>query len=431
MEDEKLFNELKDNIDKIKIFDTHEHIISEKEWRKGEIDFFFFFGCYTRTDLISSGLKEEDFEKLFDPSLDIKKKWEIFNPYWEYIKNTTYSKVILSALKDLYGIEEINIKAIEIVSEKMNKLKEVDHYSDILKKRCNIEFILIDRDTFNQFGFMKNNEDYEYFLPVLRLDEIFQISSKDHISKLEKASDTNISDFKDFINLIDKVFEIRKDNIHALKIGTAYTRDLLFDDVSYGEAEISFLKILRLNCYNQFSYGISMEEMRPFQDFMHHYLIKKAIEYSLPIQIHTGLLEGNGNDIRNSNPTHLTKLVLKYKNAKFDIFHIGYPYFHELTAMIKMYPNCYINFCWIAEVSENLYKNAMDLLIDMIPSNKIFGFGGDYLFVEGTYGAQKIARRIIADVLYERIKNNYFSIEEALKFAERILNTNAKKIYLK
>ena len=46
-----------------------------------------------------------------------------------------------------------------------------------------------------------------------------------------------------------------------------------------------------------------------------------------------------------------------------------------------------------------------------------------------SYGCVRVTAAL--RVLYERIKNNYFSIEEALKFAERILNTNAKNIYLK
>jgi predicted TIM-barrel fold metal-dependent hydrolase len=122
---------------------------------------------------------------------------------------------------------------------------------------------------------------------------------------------------------------------------------------------------------------------------------------------------------------------LKYRKGKFDLFHIGYPYTNELITMIKMYPNSYINLCWIPEISVNLYKNTLNLLIDIIPSNKIFGFGGDYLFVEGTYGAQKIARKALLEVLYKRVESKYFSFEEAVEFAEKVLNKNPKSIYLK
>lgn len=73
----------------------------------------------------------------------------------------------------------------------------------------------------------------------------------------------------------------------------------------------------------------------------------------------------------------------------------------------------------------------LDLLIELLPSNKIFGFGGDYFFIEGTYGAQKIARKAITQVLYNRVKDKYFTFEEAIEFAHRVLYENPKNIYLK
>lgn len=78
----------------------------------------------------------------------------------------------------------------------------------------------------------------------------------------------------------------------------------------------------------------------------------------------------------------------------------------------------------------SLYKHTLNLLIDIIPSNKIFGFGGDYMFVEGAYAAQKITREAITEVLYNKVTQNYFSFEDAVEFAERILNKNPKDIYL-
>ena len=79
-----------------------------------------------------------------------------------------------------------------------------------------------------------------------------------------------------------------------------------------------------------------------------------------------------------------------------------------------------------------LYKNTLKLLIDAATSNNIFGFlRGDYLFVEGTYGAQKIERKALLEVLYKRVENKYFSFEEAVEFAEKVLNKNPRSVYLK
>jgi hypothetical protein len=427
MRDKKLYEELKNNINSIKIFDTHEHLMCESERRIRALDFFMFFNVYASTDLVSSGLAQENMERLKDPEVDLKTKWNIFRPYWEHIKNTGYAKTIKIALEDIYDVDSIDLNSIEKITEKINKYKKTEYYEDILRKRCKIEYILNDIDTNHEI----HESDTNYFLPVMKNDDLFGLNTAEKLAKTEKKYNVSITSLSDFINLVDSNFEERKDRIYAFKIGIAYSRSMLFEDVDFNEAEKSFSKVLKLNRYDFFSDSVSLHEIKPFQDYMYHYCIKKAINYNLPVQIHTGILEGNYNDIRNSNPLLLTDLLLKYRKGKFDLFHIGYPYTNELITMIKMYPNSYINLCWIPEISVNLYKNTLNLLIDIIPSNKIFGFGGDYLFVEGTYGAQKIARKALLEVLYKRVESKYFSFEEAVEFAEKVLNKNPKSIYLK
>ena len=85
--------------------------------------------------------------------------------------------------------------------------------------------------------------------------------------------------------------------------------------------------------------------------------------------------------------------------------------------------------CWIVDISPSLYKDILNRLIEIIPSNKIFGFGGDYMFVEGLYGSQKMARRSLVELLYKKIEQKYFTFEESLSFAEKILYLNPKNVY--
>jgi len=89
----------------------------------------------------------------------------------------------------------------------------------------------------------------------------------------------------------------------------------------------------------------------------------------------------------------------------------------------------YFDLCWIVDISPSLYKKILNLLIEIIPSNKIFGFGGDYMFVEGLYGSQKIVRKAIAELLYEKVNQKYFTFDEAINFAEKILYTNPNALY--
>jgi len=43
------------------------------------------------------------------------------------------------------------------------------------------------------------------------------------------------------------------------------------------------------------------------------------------------------------NPELLENLFLKYPGVKFDLFHIGYPYWGVTAALAKIYPNVFID----------------------------------------------------------------------------------------
>ncbi len=429
MIDKKLYQDLKKSIDSMKVFDTHEHLMYESERKLKNLSFFNFFYGYTLKDLVSSGLTQAGLEKLIDPEIDLKTKWNIFQPCWEYIKCGSYAKAIKIALKDIYNIDNINLKSIEKITEKLNKFKKTEYYEDVLKKRSKIEYVLNDVHL-DGLGYKVREPDVDYFFSTIRQDELFGLNSVEGLVKTEKKYKDSINSLSDFVDMVDSDFEKRKDKIYAYKIACAYNRNLVIEDVSFGEAEKSFSKVLKLNRHDSSSENIPPNEMKPFQDYMYHHYIRKMINNNIPIEVHTGMNIGY-NDVRNTNPLLLTDLLLKYKEGRFDLFHVGYPFVNELIAMVKMYPHCYTNMCWIPQLSITLLKNTLDLLIDMIPSNKIFGFGADYLTVEGTYGALKITREAILEVLYKRVESKWLSFEEAIEFAENILYKNAKNFYLK
>ena len=175
---------------------------------------------------------------------------------------------------------------------------------------------------------------------------------------------------------------------------------------------------------------LSKDELKPLQDFLVHYIIQKANNYDLPVQIHSGLLDGNIGNIAGTNPVYLVNLLMKYPKCRFDIFHAGYPYADILISMCKQYPNAYFNLCWIHDVSAGLYSNILEKVCEILPSNKVFGFGGDYKLVECIYGAQKAAKKAIAGLVYKKVKEKYFSLEEGIGYSRKILYENPLSFYV-
>jgi hypothetical protein len=83
------------------------------------------------------------------------------------------------------------------------------------------------------------------------------------------------------------------------------------------------------------------------------------------------------------------------------------------------------NFCWMWVINPAAARRALSDMLDAVPANKIHGFGGDYIFVEGAYGHAMVARREIPRVLCEKVEEGRFTEEYALEVGRMILRDNA------
>ena len=431
MEDNKLVKEINQEVSSMLIFDTHEHLLSEEERRTKSLDVFYLFSHYVGSDLISSGMPEAEFNSLFDQNMEIEKRWIFFSPYLENVKNTSYYRIVAESVKDLFQIEDINKNTYKDLSKKMESTKTSQWYDFILNKKCNIKYML---------DFIENMPGIIDQKPLKRPDsiavknfeDIISVCCMEDIFRFEKIYNTNIYKFKDYLAMIDKIFEESKENgYRVLKIVIAYFRTIRFDEVIFAEADKIFSKLFTLKDYGFFERVdfLSKDELKPLQDYLIHHIIQKAIEFNWPVQIHTGLLNGNRNDVSNANPCFLINLFMKYKTCNFDIFHAGFPYTNELITICKEFSNVYFDLCWVQQISFKLYKEVLSLVIETIPSNKIFGFGGDNFILECTYGSQKIVRKIVSEILSEKVKDGYFTYDQAIKMAEKILYLNPKAVY--
>ena len=140
-------------------------------------------------------------------------------------------------------------------------------------------------------------------------------------------------------HLVKKFLDL---NTVCLKNTLAYRRTIDFQKVSYEKAK---------ELYAKPSDALSNKEKKALQDFMFHWIIEKSIEIDLPIQIHTGYLARNGNMLENSNPIRLNNLFLEYPEARFVLFHGGYPWTGEFSALGKMFPNVYLDLVWLPQIS--------------------------------------------------------------------------------
>jgi predicted TIM-barrel fold metal-dependent hydrolase len=120
---------------------------------------------------------------------------------------------------------------------------------------------------------------------------------------------------------------------------------------------------------------------------------------------------------------------VEYTDVCFDLFHGAYPFTGELAALAKNFQNVYIDMCWLHIISPSRARAALSEWLETVPVNKIMGFGGDYVHVEGTYGHSVIARENIARVLSEKVDDQSMTLDEAKVVARKLLRENALRLF--
>ena len=421
--DTPAFQALHEAIAAIPLIDTHEHIKPEATLAGRTWSLFDFLEHYVSSDLVSAGMSREALEKLRQPDngLSLEERWNLMAPYWPFAKTTGYGRAMTAYMRDLFGIDDINETTWAELSRRINDARSrPGWYRTVLKDKANIDCSLVITWPGEPVAV-----DRAFFRAVPILDHYAIPGTRAELEQLEKEAACSIQTLDQLLTAQETMLDaFTRQGIAAVKIFLAYRRTLRFDRVSKTEAARVFDRI-----WLSQTQDLAFDDLKPLQDFMTRTLIGRAAERGLPIQIHTGLQEGNGNYLANSNPTLLTNVIMEFSDARFDLFHAGYPFTGELAAIAKYFPNVSADLCWVQAISPHVFKRTLHEWIDTIPANKIFAGGGDSNYVEGAYGHCTLARRLVAEVLAERVEQGAMDRAGALWYAGRILRENAREFF--
>jgi hypothetical protein len=423
---EKVKEEISKYLENIKIVDQHEHLsLPFMQENNFEIDLpYFLTHTYLGGDLWAAGLPTESiapdkYKYLEKPRGEdqSEERWKELKPYLEKARNTIYYRHLLIALHDLYGFQDE-----EVDDSNWRELSQLIHE----KSRNNIKWSLEILDKMKVYKVILNikgplpNDD------IIKDKRLVQVVSMDdfvrgNLDVAKNLTSESIHSFDDYLNVVDQAFEATvKAGAVGIKSTLAYERNLFYDSVAKADAEKIFTKGLD---------KVGQEKRKTFQDFMMHTICEKCSEHNLPFQIHTGIQAGILNTLTNAKPTLLTNLFRKFSDVRFDLFHGGYPYMQEAGILAKYFPNVYLDACWLAHISPAAYKRGLNEWLEIVPSNKIFAWGGDHLLIEHSYASLILAKDLVSDVLAAKVVQGYFSQKIAVSVAEKITGQNAIEVY--
>ena len=423
----EIATELLEAIDEIPLVNTHEHIIPEQERTSSRIDFFTLAGHYAISDVISAGLSGDDLSVVRDPAAPVEQRWRAFEPFWKSARMTGYGQALRIAIQDIYGIDQISGATLPEINRRIEEANQPGLYEEILIRRSNIAYSVLD----DYWNAAPVRPDPRFFVCARKFDRFVAPQSVSDIRNLEELTDVSITGLAGLKRAMETSFQQSLDiGMVTVKSTLAYNREIHYAEVAERDAESSLQSLLGASRTPPAAFRSRVQRpFRPLEDHMFHHLIGLAAAHGVPVQVHTGLHAGNGNFIENSKPTHLTNLFFLFPRVQFDLFHMSYPYQGEAAAIAKVFPNVYIDLCWAHIISPSASRRALHEMLETVPSNKIFGYGGDYRYPELSYAHAKIARRNIAQVLAEKVSEGSCSEEEALELGRKLLHDNADALF--
>ena len=415
-----------DELRAMPVIDTHEHLPYAEDKRDRDTDVLReYLSHYMSSDIVSAGMTPADLEKVRDHTHPLPERWRLVEPFWEACRYTGYGRALDAAVRAIYGIDGVRGGTLEALNAAFVASMAPGHYKRVLKDICGIRVSILD----GFFGGALCDRDFfrrvwqpHYCLPQPRASEM--------ILATEKEQSVAIKSLSDWMDAFERDLEgMLAQGIIALKSTTAYSRSLLFRNVPFAAARAAFGESLHgwkargRKADDDFSLPVEA------QDFMMHHILRKANEKHFVFQFHTGLQEGNGNTIANSDPSLMSNLFLAYPEVDFDLFHISYPYQGVAATLVKNFRNVFVDMCWAHIISPAASRAALSDFLDVLPFTKISAFGGDYMFVDGICGHLAIARENVARTLAEKVNDGVFSRARAAEIGRALFHDNPLRIF--
>lgn len=408
--------ELLEIMQEIKTIDCHSHTNLKSSYYKiGQINLFNLMSYYEREIYSATG---KGLGQLCADAKTDAERWQILKSVVERTHNVSYWRHNVVMYRELFEMEDDDVT--DDNWEKLNetikqKTADPNWYHHVTKDVCNLATQVRNIPWFEDW-------EPEYFTAVLRMESALNLHDKNTRASLEKYLNTSIDSLKSLKQaLSDLTEEYCERGSVGIKLAHAYGRTLLSEHVPDDTANNIFAKALGGGT-------LSTDEIKQLQDYIIFFLARMAGEMGIVFQIHTGV-QGTWGNIPDSNPLHLIPLIRANSSTRFDLFHAGYPYSREIGMLAKHWPNVWLNMCWMYVITMEGSRQSLNEWIDLVPGERLLGFGSDVGSPEFIYAHLIMARSCIADVLSQKVERDFLSKRVAIDLIYKMLRENAITLY--
>jgi uncharacterized protein len=348
-------------------------------------------------------------------------RWDDVAAYVERSGSNAFVGTLVSALADLYSLEEgtVTRQNWESLDAEVRRRHADPGWPERVMARAGVTEIITDPFTDPLLDARAAlGPRYRSVARVNALALGWHPDSRDHNGNsghaFARALGVELDAFEDYVAFLERFVDtLAERNQVALKSALAYDRDLSFDKPDEALARRAWGRR-----------DPSADERKAFGDFVVDRLCALAGERDVPFQMHLGTAL-----IRGSHPMNAAALVERNPGTRFLLMHLAYPWSRDLLGLAFVYRNIWLDLTWSFLLSPSHFKLALHEAIEILPDEGRMMLGGDSWHAEESYGAIMLARRLIAEVLQERVAGDYLDDRGAQRLARRILSDNARAFF--
>jgi predicted TIM-barrel fold metal-dependent hydrolase len=237
------------------------------------------------------------------------------------------------------------------------------------------------------------------------------------------------------LNTLDEVVEklkaqlqdVRAQGYVALKSIAAYRTGLAIQTWSDEDVASAFAAA-RKEVQEQGSVRLGY---KPLLDTLLHVVFAEAARQELPIQFHTGYGDADA-DMLLANPLHLRAVFERkeYRAMPIVLLHESYPYTRQGAYLAAIYGNAYLDLSYgIPFLGYSEMLEFTRAAFDVAPYSKLLYSSDGIGIPEIHWLSAHNGRRIIGQVLWERVSNGELDMADAEQAGSAVLRDNALKLY--
>lgn len=372
---------------------------------------------YLATDLISAGMTLALKERIADMSRPLMERWHLLAPFWKHVELSSYAQSNGITLKTFYGAQTLAEEEIEPVSERLTSdFSAPGIFQRVFCDRCNIQTVLTQCASY--FSHAK-----PVFRNVARPLDRSDFSPGGQFESDARSLGRELQTADDLVPAMDAILRAQ----HAR--GAVGFKIAALPWQQPGPAELKHAFARRSKTTYGY-YNFKGEDFPLIQLYVAR-IAALAAEFNIPVAVHTGAPWGNWLDFRAWEPTSIIPLLSAFQDTHFDLYHAGVPYGTQASMLGKAFPNVWMNLTWAHIISAELARRCITEWLDLVPLNKVIGFGGDHgnASVVLTYGDLSMARRNIVSVLASRIRARQMDQAKAETILQLWFRDNPIQLY--